>query len=82
MLTIQSVVIPKKYKLEQAENIVKSLGFKELYLKRKVTEYKAGQTTNYWRFRQSPPSQFEKDSFRTKKVKDDIYLILGKKNNI
>jgi len=35
MLTIQSVVIPKKYKLEHAENIVKSLGFKELYLKKK-----------------------------------------------
>jgi len=79
MLKIQSVVIPKKYKLEQAENIVKSLGFKELYLKKKVNEYKAGQTTNYWRFRQFPPSQFKKDSFRTKKVKDDIYLIMGEK---
>ena len=63
MLSIQSIVIPKKYKLEHAENIVKSLGFKELYLKKKVTEYKAGQTINYWRFRQMPPSQFEKNLF-------------------
>lgn len=79
MLIIQSIVIPKKYKLEHAEDIVKSLGYKELYLKKKVTEYKAGQTNNYWRFRQLPPTQFKKDSFRTKKVKDDIYLILGEK---
>lgn len=77
MLTIQSVVINKKIPLEKAEQIVTTLNKKPLYLNKKVTEYKAGQTINYWRFRQLPSSKFKKDSFRTKKINDNTFFILG-----
>ena len=77
MLTIQSVVINKKIALEKAEQIVVSLNKQPLYLNKKVTEYKAGQTINYWRFRQMPTSKFKEDSFRTKKINDNTFFILG-----
>lgn len=77
MLIIQSVVINKKIPLNQAEKIVTSLNKKPIYLNKKVTEYKAGQTINYYRFRQIASSKFEKDSFRTKKINDNTFLILG-----
>lgn len=77
MLKIQSVVINKKLNLEQARQIVKSLNLKPEYLNKSVLEYKAGQTLNYWRFRQVATTKFKKDSFRTKKIKDNVYLILG-----
>ncbi len=77
MLTIQSVVINKKIPLEKAEQIVLTLNKKPLYLNKKVTEYKAGQTINYWRFRQMPTSKFNEDSFRTKKINDNTFFILG-----
>jgi len=77
MLTIQSVVINKKIPLEKAEQIVVSLNKQPLYLNKKVTEYKAGQTINYWRFRQKAPSKFKEDSFRTKKINDNTFFILG-----
>lgn len=77
MLTIQSVVINKKIPLEKAEQIVVSLNKQPLYLNKKVTEYKAGQTINYWRFRQKAPSKFKKDSFRTKKINENTFFVLG-----
>jgi len=77
MLTIQSVVINKKIPLEKAEQIVTTLNKKPLYLNKKVTEYKAGQTINYWRFRQKAPSKFKKDSFRTKKINENTFFVLG-----
>ncbi len=77
MLTIQSVVINKKIPLEKAEQIVLTLNKKPLYLNKKVTEYKAGQTINYFRFRQIAPSKFKEDSFRTKKINDNTFFILG-----
>jgi len=77
MLTIQSVVINKKIPLEKAEQIVTTLNKKPLYLNKKVTEYKAGQTINYWRFRQLPSSKFKEDSYRTKKINENTFFILG-----
>jgi hypothetical protein len=77
MLTIQSVVINKKIPLEKAEQIVTTLNKKPLYLNKKVTEYKAGQTINYWRFRQLASSKFKENSFRTKKINDNTFFILG-----
>ena len=77
MLIIQSVVINKKIPLEKAEQIVLSLNKKPKYLNKSVTEYKAGQTINYFRFRQIAPSKFKKDSFRTKKINENTFFILG-----
>jgi len=77
MLIIQSVVINKKIPLEKAEQIVLSLNKKPKYLNKSVTEYKAGQTINYFRFRQMPASKFKKDSFRTKKINENTFFILG-----
>jgi len=77
MLIIQSVVINKKIPLIQAEKIVTSLNKKPTYLNKKVTEYKAGQTINYYRFRQIPSSKFKENSFRSKKINQYTYFILG-----
>ena len=77
MLTIQSVVINKKIPLDKAEQIVISLDKKPKYLNKKVTEYKAGQTINYWRFRQMPSSKFKKETFRSKKINENTFFILG-----
>jgi len=77
MLTIQSVVINKKIPLEKAEQIVTTLNKKPLYLNKRVTEYKAGQTINYWRFRQMASSKFKPDTFRTKKINENTFFVLG-----
>jgi hypothetical protein len=75
--TVQSVVIPKKsYTLEDAEKKVLKLGYKDKYTGKRVNQYKAGQTINFWRFRQINPNKFDKDTFRVKKI-NDINLIIG-----
>jgi len=75
---IQSIVLKKnKYSLDEAEKKVLELGHKIKYNGKKVNEYKAGETLNYWRFRQMSPIRFLKNSFYTKRLNDDIYLILG-----
>tara|TARA_R110001592_G_scaffold91079_2_gene267031 strand:+ start:269 stop:514 length:246 start_codon:yes stop_codon:yes gene_type:complete len=77
-MEIQSVIIPKKnYTYEEAEKKVEKLGYRPTYRGKNVKEYNAGQTTNFYRFRQKPPSRFDKDSFRTKRI-NDIYLVVGK----
>ena len=53
------------------------LGYKVKYLGKDVNEYKAGQTINFWRFRQISPLKFDKDTFRMKKL-DKGFLVLGK----
>lgn len=40
---------------------------------------KRHETTTSIRYRQAPPSQFKKKSFRTKKVNAKTSLVLGKK---
>ena len=76
---VQSVVLPKdKFNLEKAELKVKNLGYKPKYMNKRVNEYKAGQTINFWRFRQISPLKFEKDSFRMKKIDNGGFLVIGK----
>jgi len=81
-MIVQSVIIPKKgYTYAEAEKKVIKLGHSPTYRGKNVKEYNAGQTTNFYRFRQMPPTRFKKDSFRTKKI-NDIFLVVGElKNN-
>ena len=80
-MEIQSVVLPKsKYTLDKAIKKVEDMGLKSKYRGKVANQYKAGQTSNFWRFRQQPPLRFKKDSFRTKKV-NDIFLVMGKKKS-
>jgi hypothetical protein len=80
-MIVQSIVIPKnKYTFTQAEKLVEKMGYNPKYKNKNVKEYSAGQTKNYYRFRQLPPTQFIKDSFRTKKI-NDIFLIVGDLKN-
>lgn len=78
MSVVQSVRFPKKkYSLEEAEKKVEEMNYNKLYRKKRVTEYKAGESENQYRFRQIAPSKFNKDSFRVKKLKGGIQLIIG-----
>lgn len=82
MFTIQSVVVPKeKYNLDKAEELVNKLGHNTLYRNKRVTGYLAGQTKNFWRFRQLPPSRFDEDTFRMKKLDNGVFLVVGKLKN-
>ena len=75
---VQSVVLPKdKFTLSEAKKKVMDLGHKVKYLGKDVNEYKAGQTINFWRFRQISPLKFDKDTFRMKKL-DKGFLVIGK----
>ena len=77
-MTVQSIVLRKSaYNLEQANEQVRKMGHNVKYLNKNVTEYKAGQTINYWRYRQISPLRFDKKSFTTKKINDNLYLIIG-----
>mgnify|MGYP003651955892 CR=1 FL=1 len=82
-MIVQSIVIPKKnYTYSEAEKKVIKLGYSPTYRGKNVKEYNAGQTTNYYRFRQQPPTRFKENSFRTKKI-NDIFLVVGElKKNI
>lgn len=78
-MEVQSVVLPKSsYSLDKAIKKVESMGYKSKYRGKIANQYKAGQTSNYWRFRQLSPLKFKKDSFRTKKI-NDIFLVVAKK---
>jgi len=74
---VQSVIIPKSKFTEKESNdwIIKN-NYSDKG--KKIKNYKS---TNFYRFRQIPPSHFEKKSFRTKKLKNGIDLIMGKLNN-
>ena len=65
--------------LEEAEKIVQKLGYNPLYRNKRVTEYKAGiSRANYYGFRQLAPTQFDKETFRTKRINNKVYLVVGK----
>ncbi len=79
MLTVQSVILSKdKFNLKEAEDKILKMGFNALYRNRKVNEYKAGETINFWRFRQISPLKFDKDSFKIKTLNKNIKLVVGK----
>jgi phage pi2 protein 07 len=71
---VQSVIITKRKGLSQRDAIssVKNAGFKAS----KVDEKK-----NTWRFRQQPPSNFIQKTFRTKKIKPGIQLVVAVPKN-
>lgn len=74
---VQSVIIPKsKFTEKEANDWIKKNNYTDKG--KRIKNYK---TTNYYRFRQLPPSHFEKKSFRTKKLYHGIELIIGKLNN-
>ena len=65
---VQSVVLPKdKFTLSEAKKKVMDLGYKVKYLGKDVNEYKAGQTINFWRFRQNGNSQSRNKNGRKNK---------------
>ncbi len=73
---VQSVIIPKsKFTEKEANEWIKHNNYTDKG--KRIKNYKS---TNYYRFRQLPPSHFEKNSFRTKKLKNGIDLIMGKLN--
>ena len=79
MLTVQSVILSKdKFNLKEAEDKILKMGFNALYRNRKVNQYKAGETINFWRFRQISPLKFDKDSFKIKTLNKNIKLVVGK----
>ncbi len=79
MLTVQSVILSKdKFNLKEAEDKILKMGFNALYRNRKVDQYKAGETINFWRFRQISPLKFDKDSFKIKTLNKNIKLVVGK----
>ncbi len=70
---IQSVVFPKKkYKTsEKAEKWLKKNNYK-------IKKLKNWDSKTVWRFRQLPPSHFDKKTFRTKTLSNGVELIVGK----
>jgi hypothetical protein len=70
MYALQKVQIRNTMPLEEAEKHYTSITKKK---PRKVRE-----TDNFYQFRYLPPTKFQKRSFRTKVVNDDIHLIFGK----
>tara|TARA_R110002020_G_scaffold474331_4_gene705359 strand:+ start:567 stop:803 length:237 start_codon:yes stop_codon:yes gene_type:complete len=73
---IQSVIIPKaKFTEKSANEWIKKNKFTDKG--KRIKNYK---TTNHYRFRQAPPSHFDKNSFRTKKLDNGIKMIIGKTN--
>lgn len=77
-MTVQSVRIRKTKSLAQAEAIVKKMGYSALYQGKRTNQLKAGESVNWWRFRQIAPGKFEKGSFRTKVINNNVELIIGK----
>ena len=67
---LQKVQIRNDIPLVEAEKHYKNITKKK---PRKVRE-----TANFYQFRYLPPTKFEKRSFRTKVVNDNIHMIFGK----
>lgn len=75
MLSVQAVRFKKKdFTLVEARNKVNAMGYSSTYRGKSPFT----QTDNEWRFRILAPSKFDPDSFRTKRLKGGINLILGK----
>ena len=75
--TVQSIVLNKQdYNLEQAKTKIKNMGYNILYKKKEITEYKAGTTLDFYKFRQINENKFIQDSLKVKKL-NNIFLIVG-----
>jgi len=75
MMSVQAIRLKKKnFTLVEARNKVNAMGYSSTY--RGKSPYT--ETDNEWRFRQVAPAKFDPESFRTKRLKGGINLILGK----
>ena len=75
-MIVQSVILPKsKYSEKQATTWIVNNKYTDKG--KRIKNYK---TTNFYRFRQRPPSHFKKGSLITKKLKSGIQLIMGELN--
>jgi len=75
MMSVQAIRLKKKnFTLVEARNKVNAMGYTSTY--RGKSPYT--ETDNEWRFRQVAPAKFDPESFRTKRLKGGINLILGK----
>lgn len=73
-MEVQSVVIPKeRFTFKQANRWIKDNGYKLTFYGKPVH-----LTVGFYRYRQQSPSRFEKESFRTKRLKDNVFLVMGK----
>ena len=73
-MIVQSVILPKKkFTEKQATTWVVSNKYTDKG--KRIKNYK---TTNFYRFRQLPPSHFIKNTFRTKILKSGIGIVYGK----
>jgi hypothetical protein len=76
--SVQSVRVSKRKTLEQAEAIVKKMGYKTLYRGKRTDQFVKGESENWWRFRQVPPGKYDPKTFRTKVINSNVELITGK----
>lgn len=73
-MVIQSVIIPKdKFTEKQANAWILKNNYSDKG--KRIKNYK---TTEFYRFRQKPPSHFIKTSFKTTKLKNGVRLVIGK----
>jgi len=73
-MIIQSVIIPKnKFTEKQANTWILNNKFSNKG--KRIKNYK---TTNFYRFRQHPPSHFKLNSMFSKVMKNKIQFIVGK----
>jgi hypothetical protein len=71
-LKVQSVLLPKsKYKEKESDKWIKDHKYK---IKKYIKNFKS---TNFYRYRQLPPTHFKKSSFREKKLANGVILVLG-----
>jgi len=73
-MNVQSVRVSKMVSKTEANNIVKKLGYKVSGISPNP-QYK-----NFHSYRQRQPSEFLKNSFRMKSIKENpkVFLVLGK----
>ena len=72
-MVIQSIIIPKsKYTEAKANAWIKKNNYSDKG--KRIKNYK---TTEFYRFRQKPPSHFKKGSIKTKKLKSGIGIVYG-----
>ena len=75
MLVVQAIRLKKKnFTLIEARNKINQMGYSSTY--RGKSPYT--ETANEWRFRIISPARFYPETFRTKRLKGGINLILGR----
>ena len=72
VLKVQSIRVSKKIPKLEANQIVKKMGYKVTPVSKNNPQYK-----NYHSYRQLDPNLFQKNSFRIKKINQDVFLVLG-----